>query len=292
MSQIHQELQTLKSELEKLETVRHNFESAKQVTTSIVQQLSLQGEKLNNHIGQVIPIYDKHLQENLRQTQDKLVVTQRNIQEEVNKVVFQWQTVADDYHKGLSNHLQILQKKLEDSQKITEAKTNETTKKWKEAADIYNVSLAEHLKKLQGDFELSGRNIQKNVSDATIPISDLNQRIVILLDALYATHGHIQKLTKNNEELVSEIRKIDFPSRLDKIDNTVSAINLGLQNVQLRVSDSERNLKENITNNEKNILNQIDFLESKINSGKTIQWIMIVLLCATIILLIANYFKG
>ena len=113
MSQIHQELQTLKSELIKLETVRENFESARQLTTNIVQQLALQGDKLNNHIGQVIPIYDKHLQENLMQTQDKLVVMQRNIQEEVNKVVFQWQTVADDYHKGLSNHLQILQKKLE-----------------------------------------------------------------------------------------------------------------------------------------------------------------------------------
>ncbi len=291
MSQIHQELQTLKSELDKLETVRQNFESARQVTTSIVEQLTLQGEKLNNHIGQVIPIYDKNLQENLMQTQDKLVVMQRNIQEEVNKVVFQWQTVADDYHKGLSNHLQILQKKLEDSQKITEDKTNESTKKWKEVADIYNVSLAEHLRKLQGDFELSGRNIQKNVSDATIPISDLNQRIVILLDELHATHGHIQNLTKNNEDLVGEIRKIDFPSRLDKIDNTVSAINLGLQNVQSRLSDNERNIKETLINTEKNLQSQILDLEPKLNSIKVFQWVILILLGCTLIFNILIYIK-
>ena len=251
MSQIHQELQTLKSELENLETVRLNFETAREVTKSIVEQLATQSQKLHDHIGNVIPIYDKHLQENLKQTQDKLAITQKNIQEEVNKVML----------------------------------------KWKEVADVYNTSLAEHLKKLQSDFEESGRNIQRNVSDATTPISDLNQQIAILLEALDTTHLHIQKLTNKNEELVNEIRRIDFPARLDKLDNTVSAINLGLQNVQSRLSDTERNIKETLINIEKNLQSQISDLKPKLNSIKVFQWVILILLGCTLIFNILIYIK-
>lgn len=291
MSQIHQELQTLKSELDKLETVRQNFETAREVTKSIVEQLATQSQILHEHIGNVIPIYDKHLQENLKQTQDKLVLVQKSIEKEVNEAVLQWIAVANDYQTGLSNHIQAIQKQLNDSQKSIEDKANETSKRWKDVADVYNTSLAEHLEKLQNEFEKSGKGIQKNVSDATIPIFDLNKHIESLLASLVSTHKQIEKLTNKNELLVDEIRKIDFPSRLDKIDNTVSAINLGLQNVQSRVSDSERNIKETVSNVEKNLLNQISILESKANSAKIFQWITLFLLLVVMAMLVAIYIK-
>jgi ABC-type transporter Mla subunit MlaD len=331
MSQIHQELETLKKELKHLDTVRQNFEEARQVTTRIVEQLATQSEKLHDHIGNVIPIYDKHLQENLKQTQDKLALTQKNIQEETHKVMSQWKTVADDYQTGLYNHIEMVQKQLEDSQKGIESrlfetsiqwktvaddyktglsehiervqerleysqsgieyKTNETIKRWKEVADNHNTSLAEHLKKLQNEFEKSGKGIQKNVSDATMPISDLNKRIENLLSSLVSTNRQLEVLTTKNERLVDEIRKIDFPSRLDKIDNTVSAINLGLQNVQLRLSDTERNMKESIMNLNQNVHNQMLVLESKANSAKKFQWVTLFLLCVAIAMLVAIYLK-
>ena len=38
-------------------------------------------------------------------------------------------------------------------------------------------------------------------------------------------------------ELIQYINKVDFPSRLDKIDNTISSINIGIQNLQGIVND-------------------------------------------------------
>ncbi len=48
------------------------------------------------------------------------------------------------------------------------------------------------------------------------------------------------------EALTSKIDGVDFPTRLDKLDATVSSINLGLQNVQSRLEGVERSLSDEL----------------------------------------------
>lgn len=50
------------------------------------------------------------------------------------------------------------------------------------------------------------------------------------------------------QTLVDRLDKVDFPSRLDKLDATVSALQTGFQNVQGRLDGLERNLKDDLRN--------------------------------------------
>lgn len=53
-------------------------------------------------------------------------------------------------------------------------------------------------------------------------------------------------LTHNVGALINRLDRVDFPSRLDKIDATVSALQLGFQNVQGRLDGVERNVQETV----------------------------------------------
>ena len=41
--------------------------------------------------------------------------------------------------------------------------------------------------------------------------------------------------------------KVDFPIRLDKIDNSVASINVGVQNIQSRLDMVENNIKDELS---------------------------------------------
>ena len=56
----------------------------------------------------------------------------------------------------------------------------------------------------------------------------------------------VQKFIGPVQNLVKDLEKIDFPSRLDKIDLKISAVNLGLQNTQNRIDSLERALRDEI----------------------------------------------
>ena len=46
--------------------------------------------------------------------------------------------------------------------------------------------------------------------------------------------------------LTNKLDQVDFPSRLDKIDATVAGINQGVMNLQGKLDNTERNLREKI----------------------------------------------
>jgi archaellum component FlaC len=54
--------------------------------------------------------------------------------------------------------------------------------------------------------------------------------------------------------LIDTIRQVNFPLRLDKIDNTVSAINIGIQNTQTGINTLNTKLGDLETNLE--VINQ------------------------------------
>jgi chromosome segregation ATPase len=55
-------------------------------------------------------------------------------------------------------------------------------------------------------------------------------------------------LLKAVDTLMEKLDKVDFPTRLDKLDATVSGINSSIQNVLSRFDSVERNLKDDFDN--------------------------------------------
>jgi chromosome segregation ATPase len=54
------------------------------------------------------------------------------------------------------------------------------------------------------------------------------------------------ELINTVEQLLSKIDRVDFPSRLDKLDASVVGINSAIQNIFTRFDSVERNLKDDI----------------------------------------------
>jgi chromosome segregation ATPase len=63
----------------------------------------------------------------------------------------------------------------------------------------------------------------------------------------------LKKLEKVISDYFSDIKKINFPERLDKIDNQISAINIGLGNIQTSIQQ----FQSKIDNVEKNIIEKL-----------------------------------
>lgn len=53
-----------------------------------------------------------------------------------------------------------------------------------------------------------------------------------------------KELVVSTESLTEHIKKVDFPNRLDKIDNSVTSINLGIQNLMLQIIEFKNELNE------------------------------------------------
>lgn len=69
---------------------------------------------------------------------------------------------------------------------------------------------------------------------------------------------NVEKHAKLIEELIREIDKVDFPSRLDKIDTMIVTINQNISNLQTRIDSSESNIRGDIKQRSHNIANQIE----------------------------------
>lgn len=53
-------------------------------------------------------------------------------------------------------------------------------------------------------------------------------------------------ITEPTKRLVEKLDKVEFPSRLDKLDANISALHMGFQTLQGRIDGLERNLKDEL----------------------------------------------
>lgn len=139
---------------------------------------------------------------------------------------------AKNLHKEYAAHLQKIEDLLvatnKDHQKGLSKTIGESVKKMEEATNSFG--------QIQGEFE----NTVKLFSDKYKRLAD---------SATY---------------LVKTIEGVDFPNRLDKIDTTISSVNQGLQNVQQRLGDTERNLKDDLQAKSKDIVGRIEGSEKEV----------------------------
>lgn len=106
-----------------------------------------------------------------------------------------------------------------------------------------HIELIDLLKKADDDlknrlsdlFANRVKEIKKETSDA---INEINS----LMEVMGNYHENLTLLRDQIEAYYKRIEEINFPERLDKIDNVISAINIGIQNIQTRVGDFERQM--------------------------------------------------
>lgn len=60
------------------------------------------------------------------------------------------------------------------------------------------------------------------------------------------------------EELIKKIDKVDFPSRLDKIDTSVATINQNISNLQTRMEVIDKSIKDDLKNHSVHLLKEIE----------------------------------
>lgn len=94
--------------------------------------------------------------------------------------------------------------------------------------------------------------------------------------------GHeTQELSIKVKELIHSIDDVNFPTRLEKLDATVSGINIAVQNLVGRVDSVERNLKDNFEEKIKSLNNDV----KKLYTGNIILFIVVIILTGIVIAL-------
>jgi len=113
--------------------------------------------------------------------------------------------------------------------------------------------LEQELSKIKSASEMisdAKETAQKTISETKEIMSDL------IMNSKKATASAIKESKKLNnaatelfivvDDLLKKLDKVDFPTRLDKLDTTVSGINSGIQNILGRFDTVERNIRDQV----------------------------------------------
>ena len=165
----------------------------------------------------------------------------------------------------------------------TELNKLEPAVKHLQKADENATALVATLNNIHNEFSKHLLSIEKSLSDTnekhqkqlTKEIQDSTKKITDATDQLSTSNSAFEKqikvllseyigLRESTLKLIKRIESIDFPTRLDKLDATVSSINQGLQNTQTRIGDLERNLKDDIQAKSKDVFSKIDATENSL----------------------------
>jgi len=159
--------------------------------------------------------------------------------------------------KQVIEKLEKLQTELET---VSEAvkHIDEAAKVAKSAADILKKIpelLAElksveetHRKNLQKDFKEKIDSIEKQLQSLLTELKDNAKLLSQLIE-------ETKKLEKSIIDYFAELRKINFPERLDKIDNQISSINIGIGNLQTSIQRSQEKIERGFDETNQNLKN-------------------------------------
>lgn len=135
-------------------------------------------------------------------------------------------------------------------------------------------SIIENIKKIQTSYSDSIVTLEKELNDIVATNKPLTEELV---------------------KLVDNLEKVNFPSRLDKIESLVSVINMNVMNIQNKLNHTEKDLKIDLGNlaaviekNQK--ANEYSSVQRKgeIEANKNLLVVVIVLLVLTIIISLAS----
>lgn len=133
---------------------------------------------------------------------------------------------------------------------------DEAAKVAKTAADILK-KIPELLAELKSVEEKHRKDLQKDLKEKIYAIEKQLQSLLTELKdkakQLSQVIEETKKLEKSITDYFAELRKINFPERLDKIDNQISSINIGVGNLQTSIQRSQEKNEKGFEDTNKNL---------------------------------------
>ena len=167
------------------------------------------------------------------------------------------------------SEINIELKRLKNSLEKLESYSSEIGKA-KETAN----SIIENIKKIQTSYSGSIVTIERELNDIVATNKPLTEELVKLIDNL---------------------EKVNFPSRLDKIESLVSIINMNVMNIQSKLNHTEKDLKTELSNlsaeiekNQKANAYSSTQRKGEIEANKNLLIVIIVMMALTLIISIAK----
>ena len=125
--------------------------------------------------------------------------------------------------------------------------------------------LEEELSKIKSASEMiedAKETTKKTISETKEIMKDLIENSKKATDSVVKESKKLNKaassLLKAVDTLMEKLDNVDFPTRLDKLDTTVSGINSSIQNVLSRFDSVERNLKDDFDNRINQVQKKLD----------------------------------
>ena len=114
-----------------------------------------------------------------------------------------------------------------------------------------------HRKDLQKDLKEKIDSIEKQLQSLLIELKDKAKQLSQVIE-------ETKKLEKAIDDYIVELRKINFPERLDKIDNQISSINIGVGNLQTTIQRSQEKIEKGFEETNQNLTNSFSSLNDSI----------------------------
>ena len=121
----------------------------------------------------------------------------------------------------------------------------------------------ENAKQLAKSVTENGQGLQTKYKEQLQEVQDLINKYLEWVD--------------KTEKLIDKIDRIDFPMRLDKLDNSVTVISQGIQNIQGKLENIGRDLKDEIKATETSLKTPIEKNNKEIRTLKILMIISLLL---------------
>ena len=101
----------------------------------------------------------------------------------------------------------------------------------------------DHLAELESELERLSKSVDEihAAQDAATQAVSASKSVLSILEQVsrgyQELHGSDEELKAGIHDALGKISQVDFPSRLDKLDNTVSAVSIGVQNLSAGIRD-------------------------------------------------------
>lgn len=118
-----------------------------------------------------------------------------------------------------------------------------------------------HRRDLQKDFKEKIDAIEKQLQTLLTELKDKTKQLIQVIE-------ETKKLEKVINDYIVELRKINFPERLDKIDNQISSINIGVGNLQTSIQRSQEKIEKGFEEINHNLSNGFSSVNENIKHSQ------------------------
>ena len=115
------------------------------------------------------------------------------------------------------------------------------------------VVVNDHLGELESELERLSKSVDEihAAQDAATKAVSASKSVLSILEQVsrgyQELHGSDEELKAAIHDALGKISQVDFPSRLDKLDNTVSAVSIGVQNLIHDLSKKFEGVEDRLT---------------------------------------------